>query len=259
MSEKTPFESFGDADNVRPLDLLRLGRVGYAEAFRLQEEHRDAILAGAAHDALFLVEHPPVFTLGRNADAGDVTAGRDWLEAQGIEVVETNRGGQVTYHGPGQLVGYPVLDLKPDRRDVRRYVRALQETLVLALAEYGIEAEGGSGDTIGVWTREAAPRKIASIGIHLKRWVTIHGFALNVDTQLDHFGGIVACGLPDVRMTSMAQLLGTAPPLEEVTSIVARAFVSRFGYETARPEVSQVSEPGSRRATPPPSVAERVH
>lgn len=251
MTGRLPFEAFGDADAVRPLDLLRLGRIGYAEAYRLQNEHRDAILAGSAHDALFLLEHPPVFTLGRNADAGDVLAGRDWLESQGIEVVETNRGGQVTYHGPGQLVGYPVLDLKPDRRDVRRYVGALQETLVLALSEYGIPAEGGSGDTIGVWTRESAPRKIASIGIHLKRWVTIHGFALNVDTELDHFGGIVACGLPDVRMTSMAQVLGEAPPLDEVTDVVARSFVRRFGYETANGEHDR--RPASR------PTALRVH
>lgn len=251
MSERLPFETFGNADTPRPLDLLCLGRIGYAEAFRLQNQHRNAILEGTAHDALFLLEHPPVFTLGRNADAGDVVAGRDWLEAQGIEVVETNRGGQVTYHGPGQLVGYPVLDLKPDRRDVRRYVRALQETLMLALAEYGIPSEGGVGDTIGVWTREESPRKIASIGIHLKRWVTIHGFALNVDTELDHFGGIVACGLPDVRMTSMAQVLGHAPPFDEVTGVVARAFLRRFGYETAGSE--------RERAGSPPSMAPRVH
>lgn len=251
MTERLPFEPFGDVDAVRPLDLLRLGQIGYAEAYRLQNEHRDAILAGSAHDALFLLEHPPVFTLGRNADAADIVAGRDWLEDQGIEVVETNRGGQVTYHGPGQLVGYPVLDLKPDRRDVRRYVGALQEVLVFALSEYGIPAEGGSGDTIGVWTRESAPRKIASIGIHLKRWVTIHGFALNVETELDHFSGIVACGLPDVRMTSMAELLGEAPPLNEVTEVVARAFVRRFGYQTAS------GEPPRRGVSL--STARRVH
>lgn len=251
MSERHSFEPFGDSDRARPLDLLRLGRIGYADAFQLQSEHRDAILEGSAHDALFLLEHPPVFTLGRNADAADVVAGRDWLESQGIEVVETNRGGQVTYHGPGQLVGYPVLDLKPDRRDVRRYVRALQETLILALAEYGISAQGGAGETIGVWTREAAPRKIASIGIHLKRWVTIHGFALNVDTRLDHFGGIVACGLPDVRMTSMAQLLSEAPSLTEVTDVVARAFTRRFGYRVASREPEQPA--------PPASMAQRVH
>lgn len=250
-SEPTNFDPFGAPDAVRALDLLRLGRIGYEQAFRLQTEHRDAILAGTAHDALFLLEHPPVFTLGRNAEASDVVAGRDWLEAQGIEVVETNRGGQVTYHGPGQLVGYPVLDLKPDRRDVRRYVQALQETLILALAEYGIAARGGSGETIGVWTIEDAPRKIASIGIHLKRWVTIHGFALNVDTQLDHFAGIVACGLPDVRMTSIADLLGAAPPLDEVTTVVAKAFARRFGYETAQSDRD--------RSMAAASMARRVH
>ena len=185
------------------------------------------IKAGTVDEHLLLLEHdPPVYTLGRNAADDDVVANAEWLRQRGVEVHRTNRGGKVTYHGPGQLVGYPIIDLNPDRRDVRRYVRDLQETLIRTLGDFGIRAgrrEGGA--FIGVWVGDA---KIASIGVHLSRWITIHGFALNVATDLGLFGGIIACGLPEVRMTSMAEELGTAPPLAEVASCLAGHAVEIF-------------------------------
>lgn len=203
-----------------------LGRIGYSDALELQLECRAAVLAGAAAESLLLLEHPPVYTLGRNANPVDVTADRGWLRARGIEVVATDRGGQVTYHGPGQLVGYPVIDLGADRRDIRRYVRDLQEVLVRTLAEFGVSGSPGvDRPHIGVWVGAA---KIASIGIHLKRWVTTHGFAVNVATDLEMFGGIVACGLPDVRMTSIERLTGERPRLERVAQSAAAHFAAVF-------------------------------
>jgi len=206
-----------------------LGRIGYEEASALQLEVREALARGEGPERLLLLEHPHVYTLGRNATRGDVLASADELAARGVEVAVTDRGGQVTYHGPGQLVGYPILDLSPDRRDLRRYVRDLQEVLVGVLAGLDIEARGGEGERIGVWVGgEGEERKIASLGIHLARWRTTHGFALNAATDLAQFGGIVACGLPEVRMTSIAAERGSAPPLEELGAAVVREFASRF-------------------------------
>ena len=197
-----------------------LGRRRWAPTYQLQEHLRREIRAGRGLEHLLLLEHDPVFTLGRGASRGDLIATEAWLAERGIEVHETNRGGQVTYHGPGQLVGYPILNLSPDRRDVRRYVRDLQEVLIRTLADFGIEGRRREGQAyIGVWVGE---RKIASIGVHLARWITIHGFALNVATDLEHFSGIVACGLPQVRMTSIERLTGRAVPLEEIAARVAR-------------------------------------
>jgi len=203
-----------------------LGRVPYAAAEALQLRLRDALLLGAGADHLLLLEHPSVFTLGRNANAADVVADAAWLGRRGVEVHEADRGGQATYHGPGQLVGYPILDLKPDRRDVRRYVRDLEEVLIRTLTDYGISGEPAlSPRPVGVWV---GPRKIASLGIHLRHWVTTHGFALNVTTDLSYFGGIVACGMPGAPMTSIADLAGGAPGLEEVAERVARHFCAVF-------------------------------
>ncbi len=183
------------------------------------------MLAGEDREALFLLEHEPVFTLGRNANAADVLAPAAWLETRGVEVHESSRGGQVTYHGPGQLVGYPIIDLNPDRRDVRRYVGDLESVLVRTLGEFGIEAEGRSGSEVGVWVGGS---KIASIGVHLRKWVTLHGFALNVSTDLEHYQGIVACGLEGVRMISIERLLGSAPDLPELARRVAGHFADVF-------------------------------
>lgn len=229
-------------DPTSPRRRLRwswLGRVPYGPTFALQDRLREEIRHGRAEECFLLLEHDPVFTLGRNASPADVTASADWLGEHGVEVFETNRGGQVTYHGPGQLVGYPIVDLSPDRRDVRRYVRDLQEVLIRTLAEYGIEAERRDGpDFIGVWVGDA---KIASIGVHLRRWVTLHGFALNVSTDLRHFGGIVACGLHGVRMTSIEDLLGSAPALPEIAAAAARHFGEIFGRELVQAPADSLS------------------
>ncbi len=196
-----------------------LGRVPYEPTYRLQEQVRREIRIGGP-EHLLLLEHEPVFTLGRSASASDVVASEAWLEERGIKVHETNRGGQVTYHGPGQLVGYPIFNLDPDRRDVRRYVRDLQEVLLRTLADFGIIGRRRDGQAfIGVWVGD---HKIASIGVHLARWITLHGFALNVATDLEHFDGIVACGLPQVNMTSIERLTGEVVPLAEISTRLAR-------------------------------------
>ena len=216
----------GRRGEPRPLRTGFLGRVPYSVAEALQIRLRDALLRGDGADHLLLLEHPSVFTLGRNARAQDVVADAAWLDRRGVEVHATDRGGQATYHGPGQLVGYPVLDLKPDRRDVRRYVRDLEEVLIRVLADYGIAGEPAlSPRPVGVWV---GPRKIASLGIHLRHWVTTHGFALNVATDLSYFGGIVACGMPGAPMTSIEELRGAAPALDEVAARVVHHFSAVF-------------------------------
>jgi lipoyl(octanoyl) transferase len=217
----------------RALHWSYLGRVPYGEAVELQIAVRDALKRGAksgdSPERFLLLEHPHVYTLGRNADASDVLAGPDWLRARGVEVAECDRGGQVTYHGPGQLVGYPIVNLSPDRRDIRRYVRDLQETLIRTLAGYGIAARPGEEAAfIGVWVGE---RKIASIGVHLSRWITTHGFALNVSTDLSYFSGIIPCGLNQVEMTSIERLTGTAPALPEVAAACACHLAEILGRE----------------------------
>lgn len=198
-----------------------LGRRPYGPTFELQKNLRDGVRGGEP-EHLLLLEHDPVFTLGRSASPDDVVAPKAWLEENGVEVYETNRGGQVTFHGPGQLVGYPIINLDPDRRDVRRYVQDLQEVLIRTLADYGITGERREGQAfIGVWVGNS---KIASIGVHISRWITIHGFALNVATDLRLFGGIVACGLRDVEMTSISKILGAPPALPEVARRLTRHF-----------------------------------
>lgn len=211
---------------ARPLRWAFLGRVSYAEGVALQERIRSAIRSGKQPDHLLLLEHPHVYTLGRSATPADVVLDDLGRAGLGIEVAASDRGGQVTYHGPGQLVGYPILDLSPDRRDVRRYVRDLQAVLIRTLENYGLTAHGGAESaTVGVWIGE---RKIASIGVHLSRWITTHGFALNVATDLSLFDGIVPCGLPGVVMTSIEAEVGSAPDLEEISRICAGEFAGVF-------------------------------
>jgi lipoyl(octanoyl) transferase len=222
------------APAVRRCEAAWLGRTGYREALALQQSAaralKDAQLAGgSAMERLLLLEHPPVITLGRNAHDTDVLAGTDRLAALGVTVETTDRGGQVTYHGPGQLVGYPILDLHPDRRDVARYLRDLEDALIRTLATYGIAAGRLDGLT-GVWVGD---RKIAALGVHLSRWVTTHGFALNVTTDLDHFGLIVPCGITTRGVTSMARLLGREVPLEEVAVRFVPEFARVFGRRIA--------------------------
>jgi len=233
---------------VRELRWSFLGRVPYREAVALQEELRRALRGSApAAEHLLLLEHPHVYTLGRNASAADVLASAEWLRQRGIEVVESDRGGQVTYHGPGQLVGYPILDLSPDRRDVRRYVRDLEEVLIRTLAGFGIAAEVRPGASlIGVW---AGGEKIAAIGVHLSRWITTHGFALNVAPDLSLYDGIVPCGLRREGITSMARLLGAAPPLAAVAARLAGHFAEVFARQlvAAAPPVPGTAMPAADR------------
>lgn len=184
------------------LAVLDLGRRDYLDTLALQREIRLARIDGSiSEDVLLLVEHPPVYTLGRGTQARSLPVPIAVLEATGAAVVEIERGGDVTWHGPGQLVGYPILDLNRHRPDLHWYLRALETGLIKALAELDIEAGPSAGRT-GVWT---SGRKIASIGIHVKQWVTLHGFALNVAPDLGWFDRIVPCGLSGVRMTSIAQ------------------------------------------------------
>ena len=175
--------------------VANLGRVDYADAYALQDELRAARQAGDIPDALLLLEHPPVYTRGRRTEPGDLPMGDDWYRAQGIEVADTNRGGRVTYHGPGQLVGYPIMGIT----DVIAYVRTMERAIITALADEGIEACVRDGLT-GVWVDD---RKIGSIGVHVSRGVTMHGFAINVDNDLQPFEWIVPCGIDGVRMTSV--------------------------------------------------------
>jgi lipoate-protein ligase B len=187
----------------RALLVRELGLVSYGEALDLQRRLAQERIAGTIPDTLLLLEHPPVVTLGRGWKSSSLPVEPDALRARGIEVHEIERGGDVTYHGPGQLVGYPIFDLQQHRPDLHWYLRQLEEALIVALEGLGIPAERNAGYT-GVWT---AGRKIASIGIHVRQWVTWHGFALNVTTDLSAFDLIVPCGIQDVVMTSVVKQL----------------------------------------------------
>lgn len=213
----------------RRLQVGFVGSVPYDEALGLQLAIRDGLKQGTGEEHLLLLEHPHVYTLGRNAADTDLLADSLWLARHEVTVTKCDRGGQVTYHGPGQLVGYPILNLSPDRRDVRRYVRDLAAVLVATLAEFGLEARHGEEQAlIGVWVGE---RKVASIGVHLSRWLTTHGFALNVTTDLRFFQGIVPCGLNGVEMASIESLTGRRPTVAAVGEILARHFGRVFERE----------------------------
>jgi lipoyl(octanoyl) transferase len=206
-----------------------LGRVPYRQAEALQHRLREALLRGETGESLLLLEHPHVYTLGRNAGRQDLLVGEEWLAARGVEVAECDRGGQVTYHGPGQLVGYPILDLDPDRRDIRRYVADLMGALVAMLGDLGVTARPAEpGEPIGVWTGSG---KIASLGIHIRRWVTTHGFALNLSPDLSFFEGIVPCGLPAARIVSVESLTGRRPSLAEAAELAAKRIGEVFDRE----------------------------
>jgi lipoate-protein ligase B len=201
--------------------VAHLGRLPYRESVALQERLRDRRQSGELPDALLLLEHPPVYTKGRRTEAADLPMGEDWYRLQGIEVEETDRGGRVTYHGPGQLVGYPIMEV----RDVPGYVRTMEGAIVAALAEEGIAAEVRKGLT-GVW---AGDRKIGSIGVHVSRGVTTHGFAINVDNDLQPFEWIVPCGMEHVRMTSVCRETGRADHMDCFRKRMAHRFAEAFG------------------------------
>jgi lipoyl(octanoyl) transferase len=207
-----------------------LGLVPYAEALVVQQQMVEARKADEASDTLLLLEHPPVITLGRAANRANVLADEQTRQARGVALFETGRGGDVTYHGPGQLVGYPIINLAPDRRDVRRYVRDLEEVLIRAAAAFGVDAGRIAGLT-GVWV---GGEKLAAIGVRISRWVTMHGFAFNVTTDLSHFEMIVPCGIADHGVTSLEKLLGRQIALSEVAATVARHFGEVFDRRMLR-------------------------
>jgi lipoyl(octanoyl) transferase len=212
-----------------PLAVRRLGRLGYADGVERQKALVEARRAGDIPDTLLFVEHPPVITLGvrtRGATT-NVRADTAALAAQGVEIHETGRGGDVTFHGPGQLVGYPILDLKPDRQDVHRYVRDLEEVLIRTAGDFGIEAGRVKGYS-GAWVGD---RKLAAIGVRISRWITSHGFALNVTTDLTGFDLIVPCGIADRGVTSLSALLGRDVPMAEVEAAVVKHFAAVFERE----------------------------
>jgi lipoyl(octanoyl) transferase len=210
---------------VRTLDVRRLGRVPYARGLDLQARLVADRQSGRIPDTLLLLEHEPVFTLGRNARAEHVLFPETELRARGFGIYETGRGGDVTYHGPGQVVGYPILDLAPDRCDVHRYVRDIEEVLIRTCRDYGVAAGRVPGMT-GAWVGE---EKIAAIGVRIARWVTSHGFAFNVGGDLSPFGLIVPCGLRGRGVTSLERLLGRPVPPDEVMERLGGHMVAVFG------------------------------
>ncbi|MBA2602007.1 MAG: lipoyl(octanoyl) transferase LipB [Acidobacteria bacterium] len=208
------------------VEVRRLGMVPYADALTLQAELVEERKAGRIPDQLLLLEHPPVITLGAKVrqDRSHLLATPAFLESAGISLFEAGRGGDVTYHGPGQLVGYPILDLRPDRCDVHRYVRDLEAVMIGAALHFGVEADRAPGLS-GAWVGTS---KLAAIGVRISRWITSHGFAFNVTTDLSHFGLIVPCGIADRGVTSLEALLARPVPLEDVEDAVVRVFGEVF-------------------------------
>src|SRR5579859_529375 len=224
---------------LQVINVLYLGQVDYSTALDLQQTIVGLVKAGRISHTLLLLEHPPVITLGRNAGAQNIVASRDFLAAQGIELIETNRGGDVTFHGPGQLVGYPIFDLRAfsPRMGAVEFVRKIEEVLIRSCGDLGVVTERIKGLT-GVWTEAENPAKIAAIGIHISRAVTSHGFALNVNTNLDSFKLIVPCGIADKPVTSLAQelslvdLVRKLPTLEEMAEFIPRILGGVFEEKT---------------------------
>ena len=220
---------------MKQLQVRQLGLISYASALELQELLVRQRRASAIPDQLLLLEHPHVITLGTSSSTDHILVSEDERALLGIELFETGRGGDVTYHGPGQLVGYPILDLKPDRCDLHRYVRDIEEALIRALAGFGLH--GGRKDGLtGVWLED---EKIAAIGVRVSSgWITSHGFALNVNTDLQFFDFIVPCGIREHGVTSMQRALGGGVDMQEVMGAVTHSFEEVFASQIAIPDVS---------------------
>jgi lipoyl(octanoyl) transferase len=218
---------------VRQLEIRRLGLIGYDEALALQRELVEERRANRIPDVLLLLEHPPVITLGVRSEVSrvNVVATTERLAQLGIAIHETGRGGDVTYHGPGQIVGYPILDLRPDRCDVHKYVRDLEEVMIRTCADYGVAAGRIAGLT-GTWV---AAEKVGAIGIRISRWITSHGFAFNVRTDLDHFRLIVPCGISDRGVTSLEKVTGRSLAMREVEDAIVRRFAEVFERSPGHP------------------------
>jgi lipoyl(octanoyl) transferase len=219
---------------------VELGFIGYADALALQQRLVAARKAGQIEDVLLLCEHPPVITLGRNGKRENLLASENVLRQKGVEIHETDRGGDITFHGPGQIVGYPIIDLGAIRRDVHWYVRMLEETMIRTTTEFGIAAKRVAGK-IGIWVQAGeTEEKLAAIGVHLSRWVTSHGFAYNVATDLRYFDLIVPCGIADRKATSLEKLLARSVQQTEVMPTLANHFGDLLGLnlqETTRAEL----------------------
>jgi lipoyl(octanoyl) transferase len=230
---------------MRRVEVRRLGLVSYGEALALQRALVEERRAERVPDLLLLLQHPPVVTLGARGGRSNIVVPMERLRELGIEVHETGRGGDVTYHGPGQVVGYPILDLKPDRCDVHRYVRDLEEVMIRVCAEYGVAAKREKGLT-GAWV---GPEKIGAIGVRISRWITSHGFAFNVTTDLDHFHLIVPCGIAGRGVTSLSRAAGRRIPTREVETALAGHFVDVFGRTTGGPMPNEPNHPNDLDAT----------
>jgi lipoyl(octanoyl) transferase len=222
---------------------VRCGLVPYEEALRLQKRIEAARQADEVPDVLLLLEHNPVYTKGRRTEPGELGMGEDWYRMQGIEVCETDRGGAVTYHGPGQLVGYPIVSLKPYGDNVHEYVRRLERLMTGSLGAYGVDAEVIDGLT-GVWVGGPPPegRKAGSIGVHVSRGVTTHGFAVNVNNDLQPFEWVVPCGLEGVRMTSLCRELGSEIDMDAYMDVIVESFGELYGRETVPTAPEELSE-----------------
>lgn len=228
---------------MNELLVVDLGTLPYAVALELQRDvARRRITGEIAEDVLLLVEHPPVVTLGRTAKGANLIASAEFLASQGVELFEVERGGDITFHGPGQLVGYPIIDLKRHRKDLHWYLRRVEHALIEAVRDFGIPA-GRVDQYTGVWVNlDVAPRKLASIGVHARDWVTWHGFALNVNTELRYFDLIVPCGISGVTMTSVAsELQRGSVDMRDVADAITRAFGETFGLAPRSVDVTQLS------------------
>ena len=216
---------------------MRPGQVRYGESRELQKRLEAARQNGAIPDVLLLLEHPPVYTKGRRSTADELPMGEDWYRMQGIEVTVTDRGGRVTYHGPGQLVGYPIVDLRAYGDDVHEYIRRMERVMIESLGEWGVEAGCIEGQT-GVWVGD---RKIGSIGVHVDRGVTTHGFAINVNNDLQPFQWIVPCGIEACRMTSLTRELGAEQDMGAFMDTIARVFGELYEREPLEVEPSELT------------------
>jgi lipoate-protein ligase B len=223
------------ADELWVANLGRMGGVPYSEAVELQTRLRERRQAGEIPDALLLLEHSPVYTKGRRTERADLPMGEEWYESQGIQVRDTSRGGRVTYHGPGQIVGYPIMAIG----DVGAYLRTMESAIIGALADEGVEAQIRDGLT-GVWVGE---RKIGSIGLHVSKGITMHGFAVNVDNDLQPFEWIVPCGIDGVRMTSLYLETGRTGGMSCFRKRVAWRFAQAYGLRQRIVSLSRLEEP----------------
>ena len=228
---------------VEPIWCARLGELPYEEARRLQKRLESARHADEVPDLILLLEHPPVYTKGRRTDPSELGMGEDWYRMQGIEVTDTDRGGRVTYHGPGQLVGYPIVSLKPYGDDVADYVRRMERVMTGSLSELGIDSEVIDGLT-GVWVGGPPPegRKIGSIGVHVNRGITTHGFAINVNNDLQPFDWIVPCGIEGVRMTSVCRELGAEQSMDALMNVVTTRFADVYEREPVLVEPDRLAQ-----------------